>query len=116
VKLILDRADMFQAERFAKRRPTPENYLELCRRYEQNWRYRDWLAACRNALRLRTNYAEAYDQLAVAHVDLEQWDEAAEAAQRALELDPTLPRAKFNLERAQREMAALADELSGRGP
>jgi hypothetical protein len=105
VKLILDRADMFATERLVKQRPTAENFLTLCWRYEQNWRYKDSIAACENALKMRPNFAAAYDQLAVAHVETENWPEAIAAARRALELDPTLPRAKFNLERAQRELA-----------
>jgi tetratricopeptide (TPR) repeat protein len=109
VKLILDRADMYGAESLVKRRPTAENYLTLCWRYEQNWRYKDSIAACENALKLRPDFAAAYDQLAVAQVDLEDWDGAIAAAQRALELDPTLPRAKFNLERSQRELARRAE-------
>jgi hypothetical protein len=105
VKLILDRADLFSAEKRVKRAPTAENYLTLCWRYEQNWRYKDSIAACQNALAKRPDYAEAYDQLAVAHVDLEQWSDAAAASARALELNPTLPRAKVNLERATRQVA-----------
>lgn len=110
VKLILDRADMFAAEKRVRREASAENYLTLCWRYEQNWRNRDSIAACESALRLRPGYAEAYDQLAVAHVALEQWDEAHAAARRALALDGTLPRAKFNLERAQRELAAVVSQ------
>lgn len=111
VKLILDRAAMFDAERVAKRSPTAEHFLDLCWRYEQNWRYKDSIAACENALKLRPEYAAAYDQMAVAQVDLEQWAQAAAAARRALELDGSLPRAKFNLERAQRELAAKSKGL-----
>ncbi len=100
VKLILDRADLFAAEKQVKRAPTAENYLTLCWRYEQNWRYKDSIAACQKALQLRPDYAEAYDQLAVAYVDLELWNDAIQAAQRALQLNPQLLKAQANLARS----------------
>ena len=88
------------------RSPTAEHYLDLCWRYEQNWRYKDSLAACENALKLRADYAAAYDQMAVGQQDLAQWEQAAAAARRALALNAALPRASAILERASREMAA----------
>ena len=100
VKLILDRADMAAAERQAKRSPTAENYLNLCRMYELNWRYLDSVAACKKALQLKPNSAEAYNRLTTAYVDLEMWDEAIPAAQQALQLNPDLPLARDNLARS----------------
>ncbi|MSO20083.1 MAG: hypothetical protein EXQ56_06390 [Acidobacteria bacterium] len=111
VKLILDRADLFAAEKTVKRAPTAENYLTLCWRYEQNWRYQDSIAACQRALQLNPGYAEAYDQLAVAHVDLEMWDEAILAARRALQLNPELRKAQANLARSI-EQRRLRDEVA----
>lgn len=109
VKLVLDRANMTAAEKRVKRAPTPENYLLLCHLYNLNWRYPDAIAACRNALALRPEDADAYadaaegeiyDELAAAYVDLARWEEAIQAAQEALKRNPDLPRARDNLARA----------------
>jgi dolichyl-phosphate-mannose-protein mannosyltransferase/tetratricopeptide repeat protein len=100
VKLVLDRADMTAAEKQVKRSPTAENYLNLCRLYDRNWRYTDSVAACRKALQLRPNYAEAYNNLSAAYVEQEMWDEAIQASQQALKLNPDLPLARDNLARS----------------
>jgi 4-amino-4-deoxy-L-arabinose transferase-like glycosyltransferase len=100
IKLVLDRADMTAAEKQVKRAPTAENYLNLCRLYDRNWRYPDSVAACRKALQLRPDYAEAYNSLTAAYVDQELWDEAIQAAQQALQLNPTLTLARDNLARS----------------
>ena len=100
VKLVLDRADMTTAEKQVKRAPTAENYLNLCRLYDRNWRYLDSVAACQKALQLRPDYAEAYNSLTAAYVALEMWDEAIQAAQQALQLNPDLPLARDNLARS----------------
>jgi hypothetical protein len=100
IKLVLDRADMTAAEKQVKRAPTAENYLNLCRLYDQNWRYPDSVAACRKALQLRPDYAEGYNSLAAAYVDQEMWDEAIQAAQQALQLNPKLSLARDNLARS----------------
>ncbi len=100
IKLILDRADMAAAEKHVKRSPTAENYLNLCRLYDQNWRYLDSIAACRRALQLRPDYAEAYNRLTASYVALEMWDEAIAAAKQALQLNPDLPLARDNLARS----------------
>jgi len=100
VRLVLDRANMTAAEKLVKRAPTAENYLNLCRLYDRNWRYRDSVAACQKALQLRPDSAEANNSLSAAYIALEMWDEAIQAAQQALEHDPNLPLARENLARA----------------
>lgn len=100
VRLVLDRAHMTAAEKQVKRAPTAENYLNLCRLYDRNWRYQDSLAACQKALKLRPDYAEAYNGLAAAYVALEMWNEAIQSAQQALQLNPDLPLARDNLARS----------------
>ena len=100
IKLVLDRADMTAAEKKVKRAPTAENYLNLCRLYDQNWRYPDSVAACRKALQLKPDYAEAYNNLTAAYVEQEMWDEAIQAAQQALQLNPKLTLARDNLARS----------------
>ena len=89
---------MTAAEKRVKRAPTAENYLNLCRLYDRNWRYLDSIAACQNALKLRPDYAAAYNGLAAAYNGLEKWDEAIQAAQQALQLQPGFPPARNNLE------------------
>jgi 4-amino-4-deoxy-L-arabinose transferase-like glycosyltransferase len=100
VRLVLDRAGMTAAEKQVKRAPTAENYLNLCRLYDRNWRYQDSVAACQKALQLSPDYAEAYNSLTTAYIALEMWDEAIQAAQQALQLDPDLPLVRDNLARS----------------
>lgn len=73
----------------------------------------DWLAAsltayraaqyetciqdARNALHLRPDYAEAYNNIAAGYAAMGKWDDAIAAARKALVLKPDFPLAKNNL-------------------
>jgi protein O-mannosyl-transferase len=76
---------------------TPEGYLGLSLASYQAGRYHDCIEAARQALRLRPNYAEAYNNIAAAHQALGEWDDAIDAAQAALRLRPDLQIARNNL-------------------
>jgi hypothetical protein len=106
VVLILDRAEMTAAEKRVKRTPSAENYANLCRSYNRNWRYPDSVAACKKALRLKPESAEAHAELSSAYLALEMWDEAISAAQEALKLKPDSVNAKANLSQALNQKAS----------
>jgi tetratricopeptide (TPR) repeat protein len=83
---------------------TPESYLALSLQYYREARYAESIAACRAALALRANYAEAWNNIGAAYNKLGRYDEAAAACEEALRLKPAFELARNNLQYA-REMA-----------
>ena len=83
---------------------TPESYLVLSLQYYREARYAESIAACRAALALRANYAEAWNNIGAAYNKLGRYDEAAAACEEALRLKPDFELAQNNLQYA-REMA-----------
>jgi tetratricopeptide (TPR) repeat protein len=83
---------------------TPESYLALSLQYYREARYAESIAACRAALALRANYAEAWNNIGAAYNKLARYDEAAAACEEALRLKPDFELARNNLQYA-REMA-----------
>ena len=57
----------------------------------------------REALKLRPDYAEAYNNIAAGYEGLHDWDRAIEAAQKAVSLKPDFQLAKNNLAWAQQQ-------------
>jgi len=55
----------------------------------------------RTALRIRPDYAEAYNNISASYASMGKWDEAISAAQTAVRLKPDLQLAKNNLAWAQ---------------
>jgi len=82
---------------------SPESFLGLSLASYRAGRYRDCIESARQALRLRPNYAEAYNNIAAAHQALGEWDDAIDAAQEALRLRPDLQIARNNLAWSQRQ-------------
>jgi protein O-mannosyl-transferase len=89
------------AEAQARSRPSPDNYLELSILYHQVGRYQECIAAAKEALRLRPDFAEAYANLAAAYASLGQWDQTIWAAGEALRVKPDFQFARDNLEFAK---------------
>jgi tetratricopeptide (TPR) repeat protein len=85
------------AESMARTSPTPQNWLQLSLLYYQAGRYRDCIVAATEALKLKPDYAEAYNNVAAGYQSLGQWDDAIRAAQQALKLNPNLQLARNNL-------------------
>ena len=83
---------------------TPESYLALSLQYYREARYAESIAACRAALALRANYAEAWNNIGAAYNKLGRYEEAAAACEEALRLKPDFELARNNLQYA-REMA-----------
>jgi tetratricopeptide (TPR) repeat protein len=83
---------------------TPESYLALSLQYYREGRYAESIAACRAALALQTNYAEAWNNMGAAYNKLGRYDAAAAACEEALRLKPDFELARNNLQYA-REMA-----------
>jgi tetratricopeptide (TPR) repeat protein len=85
------------AEREVITQPTPENYLSLSQLYCQNGRYSDCVSAATQALRLRPDYAEAYNNVAAGYESMGRWDESIAAAREAIRLKPDFQLARNNL-------------------
>jgi len=69
---------------------------ELCRA----GKFDDCIAAARQAIAVRPDYAEAYNNIAAASIILHRWDEGVDAAREAVRIRPDWDLAKKNLERA----------------
>lgn len=89
----------------AAKAQTPESYLELSLAHFQAGRYMDCVGAAQEAVKLRPNYAEAYNNIAAGYNALQMWDEGIQAASEAVRLKPDWDLAKNNLAHARRQKA-----------
>jgi protein O-mannosyl-transferase len=76
---------------------TPQHLLDQSLAYYQAGRYQECIDAARQALKLRPNFAEAYNNIGAAYASLGKWDEAILAAREAIRLKPDFQLAKNNL-------------------
>jgi tetratricopeptide (TPR) repeat protein len=106
---IMARDLLLEAKTTANRPPTAAFYLDQSLEYYQVERYDDSIVACRTALSLRANYAEAWNNIGAAYNRLGQYHQGAEACEKALRLKPGYELAANNLRFAlQRLLAAPA--------
>ena len=85
------------AEAVVKSSPTADNYINLSLAYERAGRPRDCIRAAEQALKLRPDFALAYNNIAAAHMDMGEWDAAIAAAGEAVRIQPDFQLAKNNL-------------------
>ena len=76
---------------------TPEQWLERSLRQYQAGSYVDSIASSREALKLRPEYAEAFNNICAAENAMGRFAEAIPACERALALKPDFPLARNNL-------------------
>jgi tetratricopeptide (TPR) repeat protein len=81
----------------SKQPATPEQWLERSLRQYQAGSYADSITSSREALKLRTNYAEAFNNICAAENAMGRFAEAIPACERALALKPDFPLARNNL-------------------
>jgi len=103
---IMARDLLLEARATANRPPTAEFYLDQSLEYYQVERFEDSIAACKAALSLRANYAEAWNNIGAAYNRLGRYQQAAEACNKALRLKPDYELAANNLRFAQQRLAA----------
>ncbi len=84
---------------------TADDYLTDSLHLYQAGRYDESVAAARSALKLRPNFAEAWNNIAAADASMHRWDDAIVAANKAIALKPDLQLAKNNLAWALSEKA-----------
>jgi tetratricopeptide (TPR) repeat protein len=86
-----------QEEASTRSLKTADVFLELSKYYFRIGNYERAVSAGREALRLRPEYAEAYNNISAAYRGLENWDLAIDAARRALKIRPNFGAAQKNL-------------------
>jgi tetratricopeptide (TPR) repeat protein len=76
---------------------TPEAWLDLSLEYYKAGQYEPSIEASRKSLRLRPDYAEAYNNICAARNRMEQYELAIEACENALAIRPDYQLALGNL-------------------
>ncbi|MDQ3046637.1 MAG: tetratricopeptide repeat protein [Bacteroidota bacterium] len=80
-----------------KKAPTPQKYLDLSLMYYQAADYKRSILAAENAIRLKPDYAEAFNNIGSSYNMLKEYDKAIAACKKALEINPSFELAKNNL-------------------
>lgn len=86
---------------YARQHPTPENFLDLSLQFYNRGEYQQCIDACNEALKLKPDYAEAYNNICSAYNAMKMWDKGAEACEKALKIRPDYELAKNNLKWAK---------------
>jgi protein O-mannosyl-transferase len=86
-----------QALERVKQNTTHETYLELSLAYYNASQFEECVKACIESLKLKPDYALAYNNMCSAHNQLKQWDKAIEAGEKGLQIEPQNELIKGNL-------------------
>jgi tetratricopeptide (TPR) repeat protein len=89
-----------------KTSPTAKKYLELGVLYYNAGKYEQCIDACNQAVKLRENFPEAYNNIGAAYNLLGQYDKAIGPLKKALTLKPDFELAKNNLIYAQQHLSS----------
>jgi tetratricopeptide (TPR) repeat protein len=96
-------------------KPTPESYLNQSLVLYQQGKFEESILAAREALKLRPDYSEAWNNIAAAYNSESKWEEGISAALQAVRLKPENQLAKNNLawaiQQKQRSSAARGKGL-----
>jgi len=79
------------------RQKSAEEYLGISLAFYNMGEYEKCIEACKNALKIKPDYADAYSNMGASYNKLKQWEQGAEASRKALEIDPNHKFAKGNL-------------------
>ena len=88
---------------------TPEYYLDLSLQRHREERYVEAIAACRAALAVRPDYAEAWNNICAANNKLSRYQEAIAACEQALRYKPDFELARNNLQYAREKLKASGE-------
>lgn len=86
---------------------TAEDYLNLSLTYYQQGLYEKCIEACKNAIKLKPDYADAYSNMGASYNQLKEWDKAIDACNKALKINPKHKLANGNLNWAKQEKAKI---------
>ncbi|MGA3049802.1 MAG: tetratricopeptide repeat protein [Terracidiphilus sp.] len=97
---------LYSHEKAAQTSQSPQNmtaddWLNASLEDNHSGQYLKSIEDARTALRIRPDYAEAYNNISASYASMGKWDEAISAAQTAVRLKPDLQLAKNNLAWAQ---------------
>lgn len=84
-----------------KKEATHETYLNLSLAYYNAGKFDDCIKACEEALKLKPDYALAYNNICSSYNQLQQWDKAIVAGEKGLTIDPNNELLKGNLQLAR---------------
>ncbi len=91
------------AEELVATTPSPDNYLNLSLQYYLAKRYQDCIIASREAIKLKPNFSEAFNNICSAYNSLGRYDSAIIAGNQAIKLNPNYQLAKNNLAYAKQK-------------
>ncbi len=94
--------------------PTAEKYLFLSLDYYSEGKYGQCINAAKEALRLKPDYAEAYNNIGCAYNALDQFEKANEALKMALAAAPGYQLAKNNLRLSEMHKHTSDDIISAK--
>ncbi len=83
---------------------TPEQFLNLSLMYYNAGNYRGCINTAEKALKLKPDYAEAYNNIGTSYNQLRQFDSAVIACEKAVQLKPDFQLAKNNLNWAKGQL------------
>ncbi|MBA4853027.1 tetratricopeptide repeat protein [Emticicia sp. BO119] len=84
-----------------RQNPSPEKYLALSLSYYQAGQYQQSIDVASEALKLKSDYAEAYNNIGSAYNELKQFDKAIPFLKKAIALKPDFQLAQNNLALAE---------------
>ena len=102
--LIMHRAPLLN---LGKARPTPETFLSISLICHRQGKYQECISAAEEAIKLRPDYAEAYNNIGSAYNSMKQWDKGIAALEKALQIRPDFQLARNNLNWAKSQKAKL---------
>jgi tetratricopeptide (TPR) repeat protein len=91
-------------------KPTAETYLSRSLALYQQRKFDESIEAARQALQLRPDYSEAWNNIAAAYNSESKWDEGISAARQAIRLRPDFQLAKNNLAWAVQQKQKATDK------
>ncbi|TSJ43762.1 hypothetical protein FO440_06125 [Mucilaginibacter corticis] len=83
-----------------KASPTAEKYLELSLLYYNAGRFKQCIETSYEAIKLKSNFPEAYNNICASYNKLQQWDNAITAGKKGLALSPNFQLLKNNMQEA----------------
>lgn len=104
VKNIKERNEsVYKSAAIAKANPSPENFLQVSTMFFNGLKFKESIEYARMAIKLRPDYAEAYNNICAAYSKMKNWVEAEKACQQALKIKPNFETVQTNLKYIQQQ-------------